>query len=198
VADRIILDLCGGTGSWSKPYRDAGYDVRVINTPDFDVRTFTPPRRVHGVLAAPPCTMFSLARQTAATPRDLRQGMETVDACLRIIWECQYDGEWLKWWALENPKGLLRMFMGTPTMTFQPNWYGDPHTKSTDLWGRFNTELVRTPADHHWGGLWDRPASELPPLPPGYVIPPDMREARTCQRSMTPAGFAKAFFDANP
>lgn len=25
---KIILDLCGGTGSWSKPYRDAGYDVR--------------------------------------------------------------------------------------------------------------------------------------------------------------------------
>lgn len=24
---KIILDLCGGTGSWSKPYRDAGYDV---------------------------------------------------------------------------------------------------------------------------------------------------------------------------
>ena len=25
---KIILDLCGGTGSWSKPYKDAGYDVR--------------------------------------------------------------------------------------------------------------------------------------------------------------------------
>lgn len=30
---KIILDLCGGTGSWSKPYRDAGYDVRVITLP---------------------------------------------------------------------------------------------------------------------------------------------------------------------
>lgn len=26
--DKIILDLCGGTGSWSKPYKEAGYDVR--------------------------------------------------------------------------------------------------------------------------------------------------------------------------
>ena len=35
--DKIILDLCGGTGAWSEPYREAGYDVRVITLPDFDV-----------------------------------------------------------------------------------------------------------------------------------------------------------------
>ena len=23
--DKIILDLCGGTGAWSRPYKDAGY-----------------------------------------------------------------------------------------------------------------------------------------------------------------------------
>ena len=27
----VILDLCGGTGSWSRPYRDAGYDVRIVD-----------------------------------------------------------------------------------------------------------------------------------------------------------------------
>jgi hypothetical protein len=32
---KIILDLCGGTGAWSKPYRDAGYDVRAITPPGF-------------------------------------------------------------------------------------------------------------------------------------------------------------------
>lgn len=37
---RIILDLCGGTGSWSKPYQEAGYDVRIITLPDYDVRTY--------------------------------------------------------------------------------------------------------------------------------------------------------------
>ena len=34
---KIILDLCGGTGAWSKPYADAGYDVRVITLPEWDV-----------------------------------------------------------------------------------------------------------------------------------------------------------------
>lgn len=35
---KIILDLCGETGSWSKPYKEAGYDVRVITLPEYDVR----------------------------------------------------------------------------------------------------------------------------------------------------------------
>jgi hypothetical protein len=29
--NKIILDLCGGTGAWSKPYKDAGYDARITN-----------------------------------------------------------------------------------------------------------------------------------------------------------------------
>lgn len=39
---KIILDLCGGTGSWSRPYREAGYDVRLVTSPSGDVRTYTP------------------------------------------------------------------------------------------------------------------------------------------------------------
>ena len=52
---RVILDLCGGTGAWSRPYADAGYDVRVITLPEYDVRLFRGlPYPVHGILAAPP------------------------------------------------------------------------------------------------------------------------------------------------
>ena len=60
--DKIILDLCGGTGSWSKPYQDAGYDVRVITLPEHDVRLYAPPENVYGVLAATPCDEFSIAK----------------------------------------------------------------------------------------------------------------------------------------
>ena len=38
LTERIILDLCGGTGAWSRPYKEAGYDVRVITSPPEDVR----------------------------------------------------------------------------------------------------------------------------------------------------------------
>lgn len=53
--EKIILDLCGGTGSWAKPYKDAGYDVRTITMPEKDVRMFEyPNEKIYGILAAPP------------------------------------------------------------------------------------------------------------------------------------------------
>ena len=115
MSKKIILDLCGGTGAWSKPYKDAGYDVRLLTLPDFDVRNWKNTwlgkyeSNVYGILAAPPCTMFSLARTKAKKPRDLREGMECVRACLDIIWsfmEILQDTRKktlpLKFWALEK------------------------------------------------------------------------------------------------
>ncbi len=43
---KIILDLCGGTGSWSKYYKENGYDVRIITLPDYDVCQYEPPKNV--------------------------------------------------------------------------------------------------------------------------------------------------------
>lgn len=43
---KIILDLCGGSGSWSRPYVEGGYDVRNITLPDYDVLTYDPPKKV--------------------------------------------------------------------------------------------------------------------------------------------------------
>lgn len=51
---KIILDLCGGTGSWSRPWQLNGYDVRIITLPVYDVLTYEPPYNVWGILAAPP------------------------------------------------------------------------------------------------------------------------------------------------
>lgn len=50
----VVLDLCGGSGSWSRPFQQAGYDVRLITLPDYDVLTYEPPENVWGILAAPP------------------------------------------------------------------------------------------------------------------------------------------------
>lgn len=51
---KIILDLCGGSGSWSRPFKEAGYDVRLVTLPEHDVLTYEPPENVWGILAAPP------------------------------------------------------------------------------------------------------------------------------------------------
>ena len=80
----IILDLCGGSGSWSKPYVEAGYDVRLVTLPEHNVLTYQPPEDVHGVLAAPPCTEFSVLNCIAA-PRE-RKPDEGLKVTCGNIW----------------------------------------------------------------------------------------------------------------
>jgi len=193
---KIILDLCAGTGAWSKPYADAGYDVRVITLPENDVFTYEPPKNVYGILAAPTCTQFSLARTTAKTPRDLEGGFQLVHRCLEIIWQCRYADS-LKFWALENPMGYLRQLLGKPPLTWQPCDYGDPHTKRTDLWGYYNMprkKPIRLTEDQRRSCSVNN--RDLPEIPEGYVLPPDIGR-QAVRRSMTPQGFVRAFFQAN-
>jgi len=209
---KIILDLCGGTGAWSKPYKDNGYDVRVITLPEYDVRTYKPPKNVYGILAAPPCTMFSIARNdtTAINPRDLRQGMETINGCLRIIHECLYEPyriseNSLKFWALENPySGYLKRFIGKPAMTFDPYEYGDPYTKKTALWGMFKEPKKNPVEPEKHGNSEGTFVKEVEhfrhmkdwQIPEGYQKKTGLTW-RTIARSITPQGFAKAFYEAN-
>lgn len=191
--NKIILDLCGGTGAWSRPYKEAGYDVRLVTLPDNDVREYIPPNNVYGILAAPPCTQFSLARRaTARTPRDFEAGMEVVEACLKIVWACRKRGK-LEFWALENPTGFLRQFIGRPAFRFEQWEFGDDGVKPTDLWGWFTTptKTVRNrpngltrknPCGTSMSVCWDKAV-------------PGLTKAET--RAITPPGFAKAFFEAN-
>lgn len=203
--EKIILDLCGGSGSWSRPYRLAGYDVRLITLPDYDVRTYMPPDHVYGILAAPPCTEFSLAKNGSHRKRDLTAGMECVEACLRIIWQCQ-EAEKLQFWAMENPVGLLRRFLGRPPYTFYQRWFGDMGIKRTDLWGYFNPpkqKVFERPNDPYYvkqykSGKKNQFAWAAPKCPDwanDYIArQPDKRAAL---RAITPPGFAQAFFRAN-
>ncbi len=177
----VILDLCGGTGSWSAPYREAGYDVRVIDVLEGDdvrLRSFkTLP--VHGILAAPPCTDLSLSGARwwpGKGEKALTDALALADACLRAV--VLHNP---KWWALENPVGRLRRFYGPPRLIFDPCDYGDPYTKRTLLWGEF--QMPESNYVHPEDG------SKMHLIGPG--------RNRRKLRSMTPPGFAKAFFEAN-
>lgn len=171
VSQRVVLDLCGGSGAWGRPYVDAGYDVRVVTWPDADVRLYQPPPNVHGVLAAPPCTEFSVAK--ASQRRNFAQALEPVIACLRIIALCQP-----RWWAIENPgRSLLSHWLGPARDTWEPFEFGDPWTKRTALWGQF-----RKPKR----GPWVKPKASA------------MSRSSAAARAVTPPGFARAFFQANP
>ncbi len=217
---KIILDLCGGTGSWARPYKDGGYDVRTLTLPDFDVTKWREDQEfvellrsntVHGILAAPPCTMFSIARndKTAVKPRDLRHGMKIVQACLDIVHECNYDPfrkseNSLKFWALENPaSGYLSRFLGNPPFIFDPSDYGDNHSKKTALWGVFNAPKKTTKGTvlsgdaHNYVKSVEKYFDEKKHLiPEGYRDKTGL-SMRTVVRSITPQGFAQAFYKAN-
>jgi hypothetical protein len=196
-SNKIILDLCGGTGGWSRPYKEAGYDIRLITLPNDDTRLWPSkpselPRfpsgfnditeyigNVHGILAAPVCTYFS--GSGAKHPRSDQQILEAlslVDACIRIIWTVKP-----KFWAVENPVGKLRKWIGPPRMSFHPCDYGDPYTKKTLLWGEF-AEPIKTPVEPTEGSkLWSMYGG---------------KSAKTKEmRSITPQGFAQAFYKAN-
>lgn len=70
-------------------------------------------QKVHGILAAPPCTKFSKAAwQIKRKDRDFKEGMKVVRACMDIIWYVQ-----------ENNGASLALFT---------------RTKRTALWGYFN------------------------------------------------------------
>jgi len=195
--DKIILDLCGGSGSWSKPYKDNGYTVINVTLPEYDVRLYQPPKNVYGILAAPPCTMFSFARTNAKKSRSLNEGMSLVLACLRIIWQCQYQilkdtqkNSPLNFWVLENPYyGMLKWFLGEPLFTFNPYDFGDDYRKKTAIWGYFNIPKIN-PID------CNKPKFDM--LPTGEIATEYYGKlTRQERRAITPSGFAKAFYEAN-
>jgi hypothetical protein len=193
--DKIILDLCGGTGSWSKPYKDAGYDVRIVTLPECDVRQFflKPDEIIYGILAAPPCTMFSLARTKAKKPRNFAEGMEVVEACLNLIWAVRKHDK-LAFWAMENPMGYLRQFMGKPAFTFDPSEFGEDYNKTTDIWGYFKEPKKLKPYTRF--DSTDKNTRKLPTIPEEYKPDPNMSNLQI-RRSITAKGFAQAFFKAN-
>lgn len=198
--NKIILDLCGGSGAWGKPWKDAGFEVINATLPKYDVtktRFFEHfmdigdgtsfesiwYKDVYGILAAPPCTEFSKAKTTA--PRDFEKGMETIKACLEIVWQIQMVHK-LKFWALENPEGLLSRFLGYPPYRFEQWWFGNDRCKPTHIWGHFKEpkrkyyekSMFYEKAAHNKNADW-------------------YSNATAAERAITPAGFAKAFYEAN-
>jgi hypothetical protein len=186
MSDRVILDLCAGTGAWSEPYAKAGYRVVSIDNRDSlaptDVRlmAFTGATSlggpVQGILAAPPCTVFSYARnRDEPTDDELRSALSIVDACLRAI--VLYRPQW---WALKNPRNKLRRYLGPPRWIFRQWEDGDAAEKPTALWGTFNPPMFLV-------GSRTKPSTFK-----------TKKQNAEPWDAITPANFAQAFFEANP
>ena len=189
-----ILSLCDYTGIWSQPYREAGYDIIQVDVlHGSDVRLLEFPGQVHGIIAQPPCTHFASSGARWWKQKGdaaLLEGLQIVDACLRFVAVCAPV-----WWVLENPIGRLRSYLGAPAMYYNPHEYAgladDPYnesyTKKTALWGVFTN-----PASLFSGqsGVAREPVlgSKMHKMSSSWAQ----------QRSVTPQGFARAFYKANP
>jgi len=97
------------------------------------------------------------------------------------------------WWVLENPVGRLNKLF--PQLEdygpryYQPYWYGDPYSKKTGLWGRFNfpepTNMVE-------------PEGQRKGQPNAWYSKVGGKSEKTKEyRSITPIGFAQAFYEVN-
>jgi len=216
MKQNIILDLCGGTGSWSKPFKKGGFRVINIDLKDgWDVTLsyvgkdnklyikgengtlWINADKIFGVLAAPPCPMFSFARTNAKEFRDLRKAFNIVQHCLWIIYDLQFrikkDTQKkppLRFWALENPNGMLKWFLGKPALEFSPYEYGDDYKKKTHIWGCFNIPKKINKIKPNKPKFDKLPTKEIHPEYYGKLT-------RRERRAITPKGFATAFYKAN-
>lgn len=200
---KIILHLCADTGSDSKPYVDAGYDVRLIGS-KIGVENYTPPKNVYGVIANPVCTEFTTARSSGKA-RNPEAGMFLVRHCQRIISEANPV-----FWVIENPaRGVLKEYLGKPSYEYEPWWYGSPWTKRTALWGVFNIPpRVFSDWEHvpKIDGLYQRPNRGKPSL--AFMHKSHKRLIREFDcfpnvesdmefRSLCSQKFAQAFYESN-
>ncbi len=97
------------------------------------------------------------------------------------------------WWALENPPGRQRELMPeiqNPAWQFQPYDYGDPWIKQTYVWGTAAKPFCTTKIEP--------PKTRRTPNGRTQGVIAFMSSSWKREREKTPAGFAQAFFEANP
>ena len=197
-----MYDLFGGTGAWSQFYRqDPDYQVIVVDplakasgslrmsVQEFLHNIYLYPK-AHGVLAAPPCQNFAASNRkhwSKIPQRELDKSINNVRAALAVIKIMKP-----KWWALENPVGRIHKLVpevGVKRLMFDPYEFAEYHNPSTNryckrtiIWGEFT-----------------RPKKK--PIPPVGESPihhyRGPRKMRSLVRSITPSGFARAYYEVN-
>lgn len=190
-SNKTLLSIFDATGKWSQPFYDAGWNVIEIDikngqdlhdiTSIEHINELTGGDTVDAVFAAIPCTDFSNSGRQWWKDKD-RDGVtegsiELAQRALAIIEYLQPD-----MWAAENPIGRIQSLtnLPTPQLVFQPADYGDPYTKKTYLYGKFNPDLPLNRVEATEGSLIHRLSS-----------------SEQDRRSDTPDGFAYSFFMAN-
>lgn len=206
-SEKVVISLFDKTGAWSQPWRDAGYQVYQfdiqsgdgvetfgINMGDvtnFDTQFFNDffgsfdGLDVHCLLAATPCTDFASSGSRHFAAKDAT-GTTAFSVALGRIALATIEYFKPAVWAMENPTGRIERLVGLPqwAASFDPWHFGEDYTKKTMLWGRMNGNMPIAPTEPVAG-------TKMHTQYGGKSI--ETKNAR----SVTPEGFAYAFFMAN-
>lgn len=205
---KTLISLYDYTGNWSRPYREAGWNVVQVDIQhgkdimDFDPRPlldgdgYSIPE--FGILAAQPCDNYALcgSKHFAAKDADGRTAasQQLVARTKQIVDFIDKAGV-LNFWVVENPRSrihTLNPWLGKIKHRFNPCDYAgyDPcpdksrYNKDTWLWGRFNKPEKKyiAPIGKEYPGFTNLGGKSL---------------ATKNARSITPLGFAYAFYESN-
>lgn len=187
---RTVISLFDASGVLAQPWHEAGYNVVAYDLQTgADISEFNAENLLeqHGndevwaILAQPPCTDFASSGaqwwkdkdadgRTEASNELVRQVLRTVELFRPPVW------------VMENPVGRIAKLnkLPEPTLSFDPWNFGDPYTKRTLLWGKFQNNLPTAPVEPVDGSKMHR-----------------MSSSAKYERSLTSEPFAYALFMAN-
>lgn len=207
----IVDSFCDYTGNMVRPWAEDGYDcwcwdIRrnaeihsacgkgAIHWMPGDVRKLK--KRPTAIsFAFPPCTNLAVSGARWFRLKGLRgliDGLELVEACRELVESEERP------WMLENPVSTLATYWREPDQTFDPFEYAgypggenDLYTKRTCLWtgGGFLMPERKPIVPAPLFGVDVKIDDRIHQMPPG--------EERGNLRAETPAGFARAVFEAN-
>lgn len=206
----VLLSLYDLTGNASRPYHEAGwivYQVDIQNGCDILEWDYTLPVREHGarlrvgIIAMQPCTCYALCGNRSKKKRDTvgLWGSE-FDHHQKLVSRTKEIIEWyrenteLVFWMLENPMtdihkknpwlgGIVQKFNPCDFAGYDPVPENSRYNKMTWLFGEFQQMIPR-------------PLSAKQKEFPGHRLGGKSLKVKNA-RSVTPLGFAYAFFESN-
>lgn len=196
----IIISLFDYTGNWSKPFKDNDYEVIQIDIQKGqDILTWNYKEindDVYGILASVPCTDFALSGAKHFKRKD-KDG--TTEYSKRLVYKTLEIIDYFKphFWCVENPMSRIHKVcpeLGEVKYKFNPCDFAGYLSKEEQNTERYNKQTWL------WGNFKNPIKKRLEPLFkdfPGWRNFGGKSLKTKNARSITPKGFAKAFYEAN-